>query len=169
MGSSTTKQTINRIRSEHWIASPIQVQANGSTKIYIYIIYIYVPAKKTNDLVDVSQDLSTGLHWMKSTSQVSSNSLDDLLWSIPIEWLIITHVLPPGLFVVHDTGRSGEDDLTEWTGREQLGDPVLDWRAKRLWFRGQWWFGMLFWVERKIITHWSQRRRWIEVRWHRSC
>jgi hypothetical protein len=35
-------------------------------------------------------------------------------------------VLPPGLLVVHDTGRGGEDDLAERTGREKLVDPVLD-------------------------------------------
>ena len=35
-------------------------------------------------------------------------------------------MLPPGLLVVHDTGRGGEDDLAERTGGEELGDPVLD-------------------------------------------
>jgi hypothetical protein len=35
-------------------------------------------------------------------------------------------VLPPGLLVVHDSGRGGKDDLSERTGREQQVDPVLD-------------------------------------------
>jgi hypothetical protein len=34
-------------------------------------------------------------------------------------------VLPAGLFVVHDTGRRGEDDETELTGGQQLDDPLL--------------------------------------------
>lgn len=37
-----------------------------------------------------------------------------------------THVLSPGLLVVHDTGRGGEDDLAEGTGGEEQVDPVLD-------------------------------------------
>jgi hypothetical protein len=35
-------------------------------------------------------------------------------------------VLSPGLLVVHNTGRSGKDDFTERSGREQQVDPVLD-------------------------------------------
>jgi hypothetical protein len=35
-------------------------------------------------------------------------------------------VLSPGLLVVHDTGRGGEDDLTERSGGEEQVDPVLD-------------------------------------------
>jgi hypothetical protein len=35
-------------------------------------------------------------------------------------------VLSPGLLVVHDTGRGGEDDLAEGTGGEEQVDPVLD-------------------------------------------
>lgn len=38
----------------------------------------------------------------------------------------ITHVLPPGLLVVHNTGRGGKDDLSERTGGQQDVDPVLD-------------------------------------------
>jgi hypothetical protein len=37
-----------------------------------------------------------------------------------------THVLSSSLLVVHDTGRGGQDDLTERTGGQQEGDPVLD-------------------------------------------
>lgn len=37
-----------------------------------------------------------------------------------------TDVLSPGLLVVHDTGRGGEDDLSEGSSREQHVDPVLD-------------------------------------------
>lgn len=37
-----------------------------------------------------------------------------------------TNVLAPGLLVVEDTGRGGEDDLSEGPGREQQVDPVLD-------------------------------------------
>ena len=36
------------------------------------------------------------------------------------------NVLSPGLLVVHDTSRGGEDNVAERTGREQLADPVLD-------------------------------------------
>jgi hypothetical protein len=34
-------------------------------------------------------------------------------------------VLPPGLLVVHDAGRGGEDDEAELTRRQQLDDPLL--------------------------------------------
>jgi hypothetical protein len=40
-----------------------------------------------------------------------------------------THVLPPGLLVVHDTGRGGEDDLAERAGREEQVDPVLNYAS----------------------------------------
>lgn len=36
------------------------------------------------------------------------------------------NVLPPGLLVVHDTGRGGEDDVAELTRGEQLDDPLLE-------------------------------------------
>jgi hypothetical protein len=35
-------------------------------------------------------------------------------------------VLSPGLLVVHDTSRGGEDDLAEGTGGEEQVDPVLN-------------------------------------------
>ena len=35
-------------------------------------------------------------------------------------------VLSPGLLVVHDTGRGGEDDLSERSSGEEQIDPVLD-------------------------------------------
>ena len=35
-------------------------------------------------------------------------------------------MLPPGLLVVHDTGRGGEDDVTELTRRKELDNPLLD-------------------------------------------
>ena len=35
-------------------------------------------------------------------------------------------VLATGLLVVHDTGRGGEDDVAELTGREQLDNPLLE-------------------------------------------
>jgi hypothetical protein len=35
-------------------------------------------------------------------------------------------VLSPGLLVVHDTGRGGEDDLSERSSGEEQVDPVLD-------------------------------------------
>jgi hypothetical protein len=37
-----------------------------------------------------------------------------------------SHMLPPGLLVVHNTGRSGEDDETELTRREELDNPLLE-------------------------------------------
>ena len=38
------------------------------------------------------------------------------------------NVLATSLFVVHDTGRSGQDDVTERTSGEEQVDPVLDLR-----------------------------------------
>jgi len=35
-------------------------------------------------------------------------------------------VLPTGLLVVHDTGRGGEDDITELTSGEKLDNPLLE-------------------------------------------
>jgi hypothetical protein len=35
-------------------------------------------------------------------------------------------VLAAGLLVVHDTGRGGEDDIAELTGREKLNNPLLE-------------------------------------------
>lgn len=64
-------------------------------------------------LVDVSQDLTTGLK--RETSATSQ-----------LQETIATHVLSSGLLVVHDTGRGGQDDLTERTGGQEQGDPVLD-------------------------------------------
>lgn len=34
-------------------------------------------------------------------------------------------MLPPGLLVVHDTSRGGEDNVTELTRGQQLDDPLL--------------------------------------------
>lgn len=36
------------------------------------------------------------------------------------------NVLPPGLLVVHDASRGGEDNVTELTGRKELDDPLLE-------------------------------------------
>ena len=35
-------------------------------------------------------------------------------------------MLPPGLFVVHDTGRGGQDNVTERSSWEQLRDDVFE-------------------------------------------
>lgn len=35
-------------------------------------------------------------------------------------------MLSTGLLVVHDTGRGGEDDVAELTGRQQLDNPLLE-------------------------------------------
>lgn len=35
-------------------------------------------------------------------------------------------VLASGLLVVHDTGRGGEDHVTELTGRKELDNPLLE-------------------------------------------
>ena len=35
-------------------------------------------------------------------------------------------MLSAGLLVVHDTGRGGQDDIAELTGRQQLDDPLLE-------------------------------------------
>jgi hypothetical protein len=39
---------------------------------------------------------------------------------------LASDVLASGLLVVHDTGRGGEDDVAELTGREQLDNPLLE-------------------------------------------
>jgi hypothetical protein len=35
-------------------------------------------------------------------------------------------MLSSGLLVVHNTSRGGEDDVTELTGGEEVGDPLLN-------------------------------------------
>ena len=35
-------------------------------------------------------------------------------------------MLPPGLLVVHDTGRGGQHDVAELTRGQQLDDPLLE-------------------------------------------
>ena len=39
---------------------------------------------------------------------------------------LASNVLPPGLLVVHDSSRGGEDDVTELTRWQQLHDPLLE-------------------------------------------
>jgi hypothetical protein len=39
---------------------------------------------------------------------------------------LASNVLATGLLVVHDTGRGGQDDVTELTGREELDNPLLE-------------------------------------------
>ena len=39
---------------------------------------------------------------------------------------LASNVLPPGLLVVHDTGRGGQDDVAELTRGQQLDDPLLE-------------------------------------------
>lgn len=39
---------------------------------------------------------------------------------------LASNVLATGFLVVHDTGRGGQDDVTELTGREQLDNPLLE-------------------------------------------
>lgn len=39
---------------------------------------------------------------------------------------LASNVLASGLLVVHNTGRGGEDDVAELTGREQLDNPLLE-------------------------------------------
>ena len=34
-------------------------------------------------------------------------------------------MLPPRLLMIHDTGRGGQNDVAELTGRQQLDDPLL--------------------------------------------
>jgi nitrogen regulatory protein PII len=38
---------------------------------------------------------------------------------------LASNVLPPGLLVVHDTGRGGKDNVTELTRGQQLDNPLL--------------------------------------------
>jgi hypothetical protein len=51
-------------------------------------------------------------------------------------------VLSPGLLVVHDTGRGGEDDLTERSGGEEQVDPVLDCNVSQELIK-LWWINIL--------------------------
>ena len=39
---------------------------------------------------------------------------------------LASNVLPPGLLVVHDTGRGGEDDVAELTRGKELDNPLLE-------------------------------------------
>lgn len=39
---------------------------------------------------------------------------------------LASNVLSAGLLVVHDTGRGGEDDVAELTGRKESDDPLLE-------------------------------------------
>jgi len=39
---------------------------------------------------------------------------------------LASNVLSPGLFVVHDTGRGGENNVTELTRWQELDDPLLE-------------------------------------------
>lgn len=39
---------------------------------------------------------------------------------------LASNVLAASLLVVHDTSRGGKDDVAELTGREELGNPLLD-------------------------------------------
>merc|ERR1712093_653066 len=39
---------------------------------------------------------------------------------------LTTTTLAPGLLVIHDAGRGGEDNETELTRRQEVGDPLLD-------------------------------------------
>lgn len=39
---------------------------------------------------------------------------------------LASDVLSSGLLVVHDTGRGGQDDVTELTGGQQLDNPLLE-------------------------------------------
>jgi hypothetical protein len=57
-------------------------------------------------------------------------------------------VLSSGLLVVHDTGRGGEDDLSERTGGEQQVDPVLDCTLEKS--RGQEWLKKLTGIDTDV-------------------
>lgn len=39
---------------------------------------------------------------------------------------LTTSVAATGLLVVHDTGRGGQDDVTELAGRQETGNPLLE-------------------------------------------
>lgn len=58
-------------------------------------------------------------------------NLDEVLFILRMHHLVeesndlARDVLSPGLLVVHDAGRSGEDDVSELTGWEELDDPLL--------------------------------------------
>jgi hypothetical protein len=39
---------------------------------------------------------------------------------------LASNVLSPGLLMVHDTGRGGEDNVAELTGGQQLDNPLLE-------------------------------------------
>lgn len=68
----------------------------------------------------VEQNRSRNQHVHQYHSAQCINSLVDERQDLS------TDVLSPGLLVVHDTGRGGEDDLSERSSGEEQVDPVFD-------------------------------------------
>jgi hypothetical protein len=73
-------------------------------------------------------DLDTVLKTIRAT-QPNNNSHHSILCInslVDERQDLSSDVLSPGLLVVHDTGRGGEDDLSERSSGEEQIDPVLD-------------------------------------------
>jgi hypothetical protein len=74
-------------------------------------------------------DLDTVLKIRESETQANNSSHHSILCInslVDERQDLSSDVLSPGLLVVHDTGRGGEDDLSERSSGEEQIDPVLD-------------------------------------------
>jgi hypothetical protein len=74
-------------------------------------------------------DLDTVLKIRESETQPNNSSHHSILCInslVDERQDLSSDVLSPGLLVVHDTGRGGEDDLSERSSGEEQIDPVLD-------------------------------------------
>jgi hypothetical protein len=73
-------------------------------------------------------DLDTVLKTIRATqpNNISHHSILCINSLVDERQDLSSDVLSPGLLVVHDTGRGGEDDLSERSSGEEQIDPVLD-------------------------------------------
>jgi hypothetical protein len=73
-------------------------------------------------------DLDTVLQTIRATQRNNSShhSISCINSLVDERQDLSSDVLSPGLLVVHDTGRGGEDDLSERSSGEEQIDPVLD-------------------------------------------
>ena len=77
-------------------------------RLLIVIIHKELLHKPLHFLFFFSTTSTHSLHLVKETENLAGN------------------VLPPGLLVVHDSSRGGEDDVAELTRWQQLDDPLLE-------------------------------------------
>jgi hypothetical protein len=89
----------------------LQLATSQTNRLLIVIIHkelLHNPLHFPFLLLFPSQPPAHPRHLVKETEDLASN------------------VLPPGLLVVHDSSRGGEDDVAELTRWEQLDDPLLE-------------------------------------------